>query len=72
MIELVDTALYGVSYVFAGWRFLLSPGFRTATHQRWESMRQMEIAQDIAGGIAGVVFSILIPLFVWWAMRSPQ
>jgi hypothetical protein len=72
MIEFVDSALYGVSYVFAGWRFLISARFRESTHKRWESMRQMEIAQDVAGGVAGVMFSILLPLFVWWSMRPPQ
>jgi hypothetical protein len=72
MIEFVDTVLFGVSYVFAGWRYLLSSSFRAATGKRWESMRQMEIAGDIAGGVAGVVFSILLPLFAWWSMRSPR
>lgn len=64
-------ALGAVTYVFAGWRFLFSSRFREATRARWATMRQMEVAQDIVGGVAGVAGSILLPLFVWWSFRPP-
>ena len=65
MIELLG----GLAYIFAGWRFLLSSRFRESTEARWATMRQMEVAQDIIAGAAGVVGSILVPLFLWWALR---
>lgn len=66
MIEVVGA----VTYVFAGWRFLLSPRYRAATEARWATMRQLDVAQDVIGGIAGVIGSILLPLFLWWSLRE--
>lgn len=64
-MEILD----GVFYVLAGWRFLLVPGFRRRTLQRWQHESGLQVMEDVVGGIAGVVFSVLLPLFVWWQLR---
>lgn len=65
-MEILD----GVFYVLAGWRFLLAPDFRRRTLQRWQRESGLQVMQDVAGGIAGIFFSILVPLFVWWHMQT--
>ena len=59
-----------VAWLFAGWRFLLSARYRAATEARWAGMRQLEVMQDVVGGVSGVLGSILLPLVVWWALRN--
>jgi|GEM_PF-2930103 len=52
-----------------GWRYLLSPSYRSRVHARWNSMGQLQIAQEISGAVAGslfwlIIFCVIISFFV--------
>ena len=63
-------ALDVVAHAFAGWRFLLSPAFRRRTLARWSNESRLQMMQDIVGAIGSMVFSVLLPLFVWWQLKG--
>ena len=67
MIEILD----GVAHTFAGWRFLISPAFRQRTLSRWSEQSGLKVMQDIVGALAGMLLSVLLPLFLWWELRGP-
>lgn len=59
-----------LAYPLAGWWFVLSPTFRRRTAERWATQSGMRVMQDVVGGVAGVVFSVLVPVFVWWQFAA--
>ena len=68
VIELFDWVWAGI----AGWRYLVSPSFRRETHERWKRQSAGRVFLDIACGIAGVAFTlvvlyVIVSLFAGWA-----
>jgi hypothetical protein len=58
--------VFWLAYPLAGWLFIFSPAFRRRTEERWANESRMQVMADVVGGVAGVVFSVLIPVFIWW------
>lgn len=67
MTEILDV----VAHTFVGWWFLLSPAFRRRTLSRWSEQSGLQVMQDIVGAVAGMLLSVLLPLFLWWQLRGP-
>lgn len=63
-------ALGIVTYLLAGWLFLLWPEFRRRTLARWSGESGLSVMQDVIGGVASVVLSLLLPLLVWWQLAG--
>jgi hypothetical protein len=43
-----------------GWRYLLSPSYRKAKHNDWRNEKAIYIVWDVCGGLAGIIFSLLV------------
>jgi len=66
-LEFVDWIRAG----FAGWRYLVSVSFRRETHMRWKQASTVRVLWDVACGVAGIAFtllvvSVVVSLFAGW------
>lgn len=68
-VPFIDGILWLLACVFAGWRFVLSPRYRAAKTNEWRKQSQMDVLQEIVGGLTGIVMSVLVPVVVWWSLR---
>jgi hypothetical protein len=66
MIEILGV----VTHVAAGWLFLLSPTYRGRTLSRWHDESGLQVMQDVVGGVTGMLLSVLLPVFVWWQLKT--
>jgi hypothetical protein len=69
IFEFIGSALG--EFLFTGWRWVFSPSYREEMRLRWKGGSQSSVAMEIAGGILGVVLTLLgIAVLVWfWLSR---
>jgi hypothetical protein len=66
-IEMIGYSIEG----FAGWRYLLSPGYRRRVHERWRQQSRLETAFEIFVALISFAFITLVfGALIWWLLFS--
>ena len=63
VFEWVDFLIYS----FLGWRYLLSPEFRSHVHRHWRFQSRLSIAFEVLQGLGSMVLTLTI---IFWAVRA--